>query len=353
MNALVVNCSAPHYNLGAAKLSDWLAVQGWTVERCGQSLKKPGKTSKELAYDQSELQKLKRNYDLVCLSVIFSWHAPLARKIALSVKHSSDVWCGGPGIWALEEWWKRETGLSCVIGLDERFEEFKGRYEHTYASRGCPTNCASYCIVPTFEGKDFTLYFDFPLAPILCDNNLSRLPSLFQNHIIKRYEKANQPLEDANSGFEAAFFDEDTYRRWKPLIDTRKRIDGEAGPWRFAFDHMADKEDVVRVLRILKDEPSKSKRVYVLVGNEPIASCYERAQIVLAEGGEPHCQYWRPLNYLGGSLWEKFDWTNQSAIDFCRYFNQWFWRRMKIWDYVPRKDGVAPFSYMRPAEILA
>lgn len=32
--ALVVNCSAPHYNLGAAKLANWLAGQGYVVERC-------------------------------------------------------------------------------------------------------------------------------------------------------------------------------------------------------------------------------------------------------------------------------------------------------------------------------
>ena len=29
--ALVVNCSAKHYNLGAAKLAGWLRAEGWAV----------------------------------------------------------------------------------------------------------------------------------------------------------------------------------------------------------------------------------------------------------------------------------------------------------------------------------
>jgi hypothetical protein len=29
--AIVINCSHPHYNLGAAKLRDWLLREGWNV----------------------------------------------------------------------------------------------------------------------------------------------------------------------------------------------------------------------------------------------------------------------------------------------------------------------------------
>lgn len=31
MRALVVNCSAPHYNLGAVKIRDWLLADGHQV----------------------------------------------------------------------------------------------------------------------------------------------------------------------------------------------------------------------------------------------------------------------------------------------------------------------------------
>jgi hypothetical protein len=95
MKALVVNCSAPHYNLGAAKLRDWLIDRGYEVtEHAGD----PGLYS--------------FGFDLVCVSVIFSWHAPIALDVALRVKSNSDVWCGGPGMWALFQWWERETRAS-------------------------------------------------------------------------------------------------------------------------------------------------------------------------------------------------------------------------------------------------
>lgn len=130
MRALVINCSALHYNLGARKLTDWLCAQGYDV-----------------TYGDGDPGLFAYGYDLVCLSVIFSWQAPVARAIALRVRRQADVWCGGPGMFALAHWWKRETGLDCQRGLDDRFERQRGRYRMTFASRGCPVNC-SFCLTP-------------------------------------------------------------------------------------------------------------------------------------------------------------------------------------------------------------
>ena len=52
IRALVVNCSAPHYNLGAAKLADWLTSEGWEVRlrsrrtrtKLGDANRAPGTT---------------------------------------------------------------------------------------------------------------------------------------------------------------------------------------------------------------------------------------------------------------------------------------------------------------------
>lgn len=144
-----------------------------------------------------------------------------------------------------------------------------------FASRGCPVNC-SFCVVPRLEGTAFTLDWEFQPAPILCDNNLSALPVAFQEHIIRRYQEAGAPLQDANSGFEPRTFDEETYQRWRPVL---------RGPWRFAFDELGEADDVRRMMGILAGERPRRKRVYVLIGNEPIAACYERVRRVLACGG--------------------------------------------------------------------
>lgn len=319
MKTAVVNCSAPHYNLGARKLADWLVEQGHEVTRFDGD---PGL----FGY----------GFDLVCLSVIFSWHAPIARAIALRMKGQSDVWAGGPGLFALAQWWGIETGLPIQRGIDPRFEKQRGDYRMTFAARGCPVGCW-FCIVPKLEGKDFTLDWDFRPAPILCDNNLSALPIDFQEHIIKRYEEVGIRLTDANSGFEPRYFDEWTYQRWRPALH---------GPWRFAFDEQKEAGDVERMMRILKAENSKKKRVYVLVGNEPIVSCYERAMKVIEWGGEPYCQFVLPLNWLGdpATLRPRFDWTYRLGKDFCRYFNRFLWKYTTLQEYNHRQHEAPPFA---------
>lgn len=317
--ALVVNCSAPHYSLGAAKLADWLKGEGYEVTT---SPGDPGLAS--------------FGFDLVCLSVVFSWHAPVALDVALRVKGESEVWCGGPGMTALANWWREQSGLACTPGIDSRFDRQRGDYPYTFASRGCPVGCW-FCVVPKLEGKTFTLDWDFRPAPVLCDNNLSALPVDFQQFVLARYEAMGVVLKDCNSGFEPHSFGRDTYLRWRGKFK---------GPWRFAYDEMRESDDVARMMRILEDESVRKKQVYVLIGNEPIASCHERAQAVIRMGGEPHCQFVLPLNWLGdpAAIRPRHDWTYQLGKDFCRYYNTHGWRSYPINAYKPRVGEAEPFK---------
>lgn len=317
--ALVVNCS-PGYNLGAHRLKDYLAAQGWSVD-----------------FQTGDPGIFSYGYDLVCLSVIFSWHAPVARDIALRVKNNSEVWCGGPGMFALFNIWKEWTGLECVRGLDQRFENQAGDYKMTFASRGCPVGCW-FCIVPKLEGKEFTLYWDFQPAPFLCDNNLSALPVDFQNHVVERYASSGVRLLDANSGFEPMSFNEDTYRRWKPIM---------RGPWRFALDTTLELPDVQRMMEILKDEPRSKKRVYVLIGNEPIEACYERIAKVIEWGGDPHCQPVIKLNALEKRPMIMHDWGTVGELglmDMARWGTRWLWKTVPLYEYANRKNQPPIFA---------
>lgn len=319
LRALVVNASAKCYNLGAEKLHAWLTETGYEVTRINGD---PG----ILSY----------GYALVAVSVIFTWHAPIAVDVANRLKDECEVWCGGPGLFALRKWFTAQTGLEPTIRVDERFDKVRGNFKMTFASRGCPVGCW-FCIVPKFEGKLFTLDPDFQPAPILCDNNLSGLPTDFQEHIIRRYQASGVPLMDANSGFEPRSFDEDTYRRWKPVL---------RGPWRFAFDMENEREQVLRMLELLKDERPRRKRVYVLVGNEPYESCLDRVRTVIDRGAEPYCQYVLPLNWLGdpAKLEPRHDWTYQRGRDFCRYINRFLWKSIPIEEYKPRLFEREPFA---------
>lgn len=173
----------------------------------------------------------------------------------------------------------------------------------------------------------FSFLPDFTPRPILCDNNLSGLPAEYQDYIIERYIKRGVQLKDANSGFEPHTFTEEVYRRWKPLIDAG------GGPWRFAFDDMKEAKEVRTVFKMLKDEPARRKRVYVLIGNEPFAECMERVYETIAAGCEPHCQPWLDLTATTREPRARFDWTVQKLKDVARWANGFLWRKIRFDEY--------------------
>ena len=267
------------------------------------------------------------------VSVAFSWRLREARRIAEYYKsHGYRVRAGGT-ITSIPQ---NQKILADVAEFGGEVDALvRHNPDATIASRGCPVGCW-FCIVPKAEGKTFTLIPDFTPCPILCDNNLSALPVEYQNHIIMRYQETHTPLLDANSGFEPSTFDEDTYQRWKQI---------NRGAWRFAFDEMKEADAVERMARILKNESASRRRVYVLIGNESIAQCYERVQKVIEWGCEPHCQAVLSLNALDRHAFKILhDWDAAKLTDFMRWSNRWLWRSVPLREYSNRKNEKPLFA---------
>lgn len=266
------------------------------------------------------------------LSVVFTWHVEQALERAQFWRAMGyRVRVGGPATHVLG----REFAGVAEVGGDVPDAVARHNPSATFASRGCPVGCW-FCIVPSMEGREFTLIDDFPVRPILCDNNLSALPADFQDHIVRRYRDAEIPLLDANSGFEPRTFDADVFERWKPI---------NRGPWRFACDDAGDAPHVWRVLEMLRGRvPNpRKKRVYVLIGNEPFEACMERIRKVIELGGEPHVQPLMKLNAPTREPWVRFDWTADSLRAVARWAN---WRVWKYTDFAgyrgPMKSASPP-----------
>lgn len=248
--------------------------------------------------------------DTAYLSVAFTWKLDEAYTRAIWYKTMGyKVRAGGPALFLVKM--KHRLEDVATLGGDLPDAVVHHNPNATIASRGCPVGCW-FCIVPKMEGKTFTLLPDFPVRPILCDNNLSALPPEYQDHIIERYITEDVPLLDANSGFEPRTFTDDVYARWKVI---------NKGPWRFAYDDLAERDMVKRVMLMLKSEPARSKRVYVLIGNEPFEACMQRINEVVAWGGEPHVQPFIKLNSLERKPFPRFDWTRQMLTDVARWAN--------------------------------
>lgn len=271
------------------------------------------------------------------LSVVFTWKLDEAYSRALFAKACGQrVVAGGPALFQV----KMQHELTGVAEIAESYPDAVIHHnpDATIASRGCPVGCY-FCIVPAMEGREFTLLPDFPVRPILCDNNLSALPVDYQEYIIGRYLETGVLLKDANSGFEPMTFTPDVYARWKAIINAG------GGPWRFAYDETKEGEQVKRVMHMLANEPSKRKRVYVLIGNEPFDDCMTRIEEVIAAGCEPHCQPVMKLNALTKEPWVRYDWTAQKLRDVARWANAWVWKRAPFSEYDRHRKNVAPEHY--------
>lgn len=280
--------------------------------------------------------------DVTYLSVAFTWKLDEAYSRAVFAKaRGRKVIAGGPALFLI----KMQHELRDVAEIGTTYPDALARHNPmaTIASRGCPVGCW-FCIVPAMEGRQFTLLPDFPVRPILCDNNLSALPADYQEHIIARYRAEGVPLLDANSGFEPITFTEEVYRRWKAI---------NRGPWRFAYDETKEGAEVRRVMKMLAGESQKRKRVYVLVGNEPYAECMARIKEVIAHGCEPHVQPYIKLNALYREPHVRFDWTLQKLKDVARWANGFVWKRAPFEEYDRHRRTSAPEFYDEQSGLFA
>jgi hypothetical protein len=275
--------------------------------------------------------------DITYLSVAFTWKLDEAYTRALFARAlGRKVIAGGPALFLT----KMQHRLADVAEIGTSFPDAIARHNPlaTMASRGCPVGCW-FCIVPAMEGKTFTLDPDFTVRPVLCDNNLSGLPADFQDHIIRRYQDAGIRMTDANSGFEPMTFTKDVYERWRPLVNEGR------GPWRFAYDEKKERADVIRVMKMLADEPQKRKRVYVLIGNEPFEDCMTRIQEVIDHGCEPHVQPFIKLNALSRTPHPRHDWNEQLLRDVARWANGWVWKKAPFSEYRRSRRSAPPERY--------
>lgn len=305
LKASIFNTSTAYYNHGTHALAYFLESQGWQVEQFT---------------NQPDLFNF--GADLFCFSAIFTWDLPRLAEWVNRVKDFGEVWIGGPAPSAMPKYVEQMTGIKPFVGFDTRFENQPGYYKITRTSRGCPVGC-SFCIVPKIDGKAMIEYSDFPIAPVVMDDNILACSVKHQEKVIGRLLSQEYRSVDLQSGFEPSYFDQDAFDRFSRL---------PMKFWRLAFDTISEEKPVMEMMRLLREagiEDSRRIRVYCLSGNEPFEQCHHRAEKIIEWGGEPHVQALIPLNALEKKpvVQSRFGWTEQKLTDFGRYYNRWLWRK--------------------------
>lgn len=300
--------STPGYNLGLAKLASWARKMGWEVEMLTEVNPFDGLL-----------------YDVIAISVIFSWDLPRAIQWGQFAKV---LWMGGPAVSANAHYVQQQLPHAQIsIGADDRFERETGDFKWTRWGRGCAVGCW-FCIVPKIDGKTAIEYPDSHPARVIVDDNILRYSWQHQERIVEQTLASGLKRIDINSGFDPAVFEQKHF-------DLYKKLDLQY--WRTAYDTLQEGQQVKQMLTILRENKVSSRQipVYMLAGAEPFEQSMERARQIVTWGGEPRIQMFKPLNWLKTrqEAWvhPKWNWTRRQVINFPRYWYSYKWRS-ETWD---------------------
>ncbi len=131
------------------------------------------------------------------LSVPFTWLLPEARRLAR--EHHGPVYAGGPAVDLMPGYLSASAivGEPCPVPPLAMHNPLA-----TFTTRGCPNRCP-FCAVPRIEGP-FRELADWPVRPIVCDNNLLASSRRHFDTVIDRLKAL--PWVDFNQGLDARLF---------------------------------------------------------------------------------------------------------------------------------------------------
>jgi radical SAM superfamily enzyme YgiQ (UPF0313 family) len=180
------------------------------------------------------------------------------------------------------------TGFDLVTVLPPEIEAMKPRLNIGFTNRGCIRKC-SFCVVPIKEGyihpvgdlldiwdghsRDITLY----------DNNILGLPDHFE--AICNQARAHKLRLDFNQGLD--------HRLLTPeLVAILKKTSHQQ--LRFAFDHPAELQTVLKAIEMLKAQKINQSMWYVLVGyNTTFKQDMDRVKLLKELGQRPYIMMYK------------------------------------------------------------
>ncbi len=187
--------------------------------------------------------------------------------------------------------------------------------------------------MPRIEGP-FRELADWPVRPIVCDNNLLASSRRHFDAVIDRLKAL--PWVDFNQGLDARLFTPHHARRIAEL---------RAAKVRFAFDSVASEAAVADAVALARRHGLRDLGVYVLIGyaDTPDDARY-RLEAVRSWGIRPNPMRYQPLDALQRDAYVAPGWTERELKRMTRYYSRLRWlEHIPFDEYEPAlHDGQMP-----------
>ena len=258
--------------------------------------------------------------DTTRLSVVFTWDLPRAYERAVWLRQMGQhVIAGGPAVALMPDY---------LTDVAEIGTHWPAALEHhnplaTFTSRGCIRRCP-FCAVWRVEGQLRELD-DWPVRPIVCDNNLLACSDAHFDKVIDRLKP--MPGVDFNQGLDCRLLTSYHAGRLAELKQPMIRL---------AFDDVSYERDFMWAFALLRRAglPRSRIRVYVLVGYDdtPEDALY-RLLTVAGLGIDPNPMRYNPLDTLVRDVYVGPNWTDRELTRYVRY-----WANLRYFRAVPFED---------------
>lgn len=275
--------------------------------------------------------------DKAYLSVVFSWQLPQAYQRAVWYKSLGyRVKAGGPAV-AFNPDYLVDVA---EIGGDYADAVAKHNPNATFTQRGCVRNC-SFCIVPKIETMGEL--DDWPVRPIVCDNNFLACSDAHFNRVIDRLKPLKQV--DFNQGLDARLL---TKERAERLAELDMKV------VRLAWDNSGMEKAYLQAVQLLTDAgfPKNLLRTYVLIGftDTPEDALY-RLETIRDLGIWPNPMRYQPLDSLTKNNYVGLHWTDSELKRFMRYWaNLRYTRAIPFSEFAHR--GQEPVKDRQPIQTM-
>lgn len=245
--------------------------------------------------------------DTAYLSVPFTWNLPAAYQRAAWLTASGyKVRAGGPAVSLMPE---RMSDVAQIGGDVDALPRHNP--DATFTSRGCIRRCP-FCAVPRIEG-DLRELDDWPVRPVICDNNLLACSRAHFDKVIDRLKPVSGV--DFNQGLDARLLT--TYHAGRLAeVDCIVRLAWDWNGSENGNAFMAAYEKLRRA-RV----PKNRIRVYVLIGyKDTPEDALFRLRTCWNMGIKPNPMRYNPLDAMVRDGYVGEHWTDDLLRQYMRYW---------------------------------